>query len=749
MAERHADGPRQLPRPGAPVRVGVWVAHLALPLLGIWLLLARPELDAEWAHRPTHFWLVLGVAAVNVALAGLVDREARRRVDARLFLVALGFLAGAGFLGVHALGTPGVLVTERTAGFVLATPVGLFVASLFAVASSARFAAERPAAVLHRRAVLRGGLLVLVVLLGGATLLGVPEVPATGTGPGHLGAHLGAHLGGGDALDSAATTVLAVAAVMCFGVAATRYWLLYRRRPAVMLLSVVTAFALLAEASATVALARTWHLSWWTWHLLMATGFGFVAYSSYVQYQREGRTAGLFDSVAAEQAVARIRAEHGLALETLVGAMTRREQGRVGDGTWGDPRGGPDDDPDEDLDVVTAGLAQRFGLTDGQTSVLGRAARALAADRDQIRRLGALVEVGRELRVRVSEEVLLQEAVRHLETGFGRDAVRVGLVRDGLLRHPPELSTRTGPQARPVPGAVEVSAVVPVASDHLLVEPLTVQGTVVGVLEAHRGVGTFAERDVAVFRSLASQLSVGLENARLYQQVDLLFRQYMSPDVAAALIADPTQAALGGAVVEVTVLFADLRAYTTFAERSTPQEVVAMLNRYFHEASVCILAEQGTIVQFVGDALMALFNAPVRQGDHALRAARAALALQRAVEPIAADRPGWPRFRVGVNTGPALVGNIGSEALRNYNATGDVVNVAARLQTTALPGTVVIGATTRAAIGAAADVEPLGDLQVKGRHQDVRAYVLHGLRPTPVPAGTAAAADPDRDPDGR
>src|SRR3712207_6481394 len=124
---------------------------------------------------------------------------------------------------------------------------------------------------------------------------------------------------------------------------------------------------------------------------------------------------------------------------------------------------------------------------------------------------------------------------------------------------------------------------------------------------------------------------------------------------------------------------------------------------------------------------MALFNAPARQQDHALRAVRAALAMQAGVDRIAAERPGWPRFRVGVNTGPALVGNIGSTELRSFNAMGDAVNVAARLETVAEPGQVVIGEATRERLPAEAVVEPLGALAVKGRREPVVAYRLTGL----------------------
>jgi class 3 adenylate cyclase len=473
-------------------------------------------------------------------------------------------------------------------------------------------------------------------------------------------------------------SVLSIGAAAGFATAAVRYWLLYRRRPGIVLLSLVTAWTLLAEAAVAIVLGHSWHLSWWAWHLLLAAGFGFVAYSAFAQYQREGAAAGLFDGVAVERTARAIRDEYAAALESMVTALDDADPARL------------------------RTVAERFGLSEGQAAVLARAAEALAADRDQLMRLDALVRIGHECSVGVSEDELLRAATGHIAAGFGGDTVRIGVFSDGDLRF-------TG---APEPGDVAF--------------PLVVKGTHAGVLEIGRAGRGFGERDAAVLRSLASQLSLGLENVRLYQQVEVLFRQYISPDVATALLADPAQAALGGAVVEVTALFADLRGFTTYSEMSSPQEIVTLLNRYFEIATRCVLGEGGTIVQFVGDALLALFNAPARQPDHARRAAAAGLALQREIEPLAAD--GLPRFRVGINTGPALVGNIGSEALRNFNAMGDAVNVASRLETMAEPGTVVIGGVTRAALGDAADVQPLGELTVKGRLATVPAFVLCGLR---------------------
>ena len=228
-------------------------------------------------------------------------------------------------------------------------------------------------------------------------------------------------------------------------------------------------------------------------------------------------------------------------------------------------------------------------------------------------------------------------------------------------------------------------------------------------------------------RSQRAAFAQGRLISALHERVDRLLHQYLSPEVATTLIADPDRAALGGEEAEVTVLFADLRGYTAFSERAAPAEVVAMLNAAFGVAVPIVLGEGGTVVQFMGDAMMAIFNAPHQQPDHALRAARAALAMQRAVGelPAASTRP---HFRVGLNSGPALVGNIGSAEIRNFSAIGDTTNLAARLQTYATEGSVVIGSSTYELIREQAVVRPLGSPELKGKSQAVEVYELLSLR---------------------
>ena len=701
-------------RRGVPVRFLVWAFHLALPLLGLWLLLAVPAADLLVEHHPGHFWLVALVAAVNVGLALVVDRAAQRHEDPRLLLVGLGFLAAALFFVLHALATPGVLLDSRNGGFALATPVGLALGALFTAASAIEFPPERAQQVLRLGPWLRSGIYTLAAVWGIFSLAGLPPLrdPA-------IAAALSGPL-----------IAVTVVSVLLYVFVAVRFYLLYRRRRSVMLLSIITANILLAEAMVAVALATNWRLTWWLWHVLMVLAFGYVAYSAYVGYRREGAATGLFDGVRTDETVHAVRAEYEAALETLVGALRRQEAGEISA---------------DEMGLITAGMEHRFGLTEGQTAVLGRAADALRAEREQIGRLATLVAIGHEARVRLAEHDLLQRAVRRVADGFGGDGVRVGLLGGGHLRFPDDLATDPSWEvaddvSRRVEESVENGGgLEPVTLDStgteraILACPLTVKDKPAGVLLTRRQNG-FSERDRSLFASLASQLSMGMENARLYHQLDGLFRAYMSPDVATALLADPEQAALGGAVVEVTALFADLRGFTSFSERSTPEGIVVMLNRYFEHATAAILDEGGTVVQFVGDALMALFNAPARQDDHPVRAARAALAMQAAVEATAASSPGWPRFRVGINTGPALVGNIGSTALRSFNAMGDAVNVAARLESVAQPGQVVIGGSTRDRLPEGAAVEPLGELAVKGRRGGVVAYRLFGLQKAGEPS---------------
>jgi class 3 adenylate cyclase len=200
--------------------------------------------------------------------------------------------------------------------------------------------------------------------------------------------------------------------------------------------------------------------------------------------------------------------------------------------------------------------------------------------------------------------------------------------------------------------------------------------------------------------------------------------RYFSSDVAAMLLADPRKADLGGEIAEVTVLFADLGSYSTYAEKRAPADVVAMLNRCFGIALPAIVECGGVPVQLAGDAVMAVFGAPTSQPDHASRACRAALDILERTEPLASGPQPGPRFHIGVNSGSALVGNIGSEEYRNFTAIGDTTNLAARLQGVASPGQAVVGPLTASLVAGSFELTSIGPITVKGRVEPAEVFVL-------------------------
>jgi class 3 adenylate cyclase len=670
-------------RQGSPVRVAVWILHMALPLLALWLLIVQPELDVRWEHQPSHFWLVAGVAAINVVLALRVLSAARLRGDARLLLVGYAFVIAAGFLGLHALATPGVLLDAPNGGFEIATPFGLALASVLFATASIDYTTERARIIVRMDRVFWWASIGLLVLWAVISLADLPP----------LADPLPERAAGG-------MRWMAVASIGLYLVAAVGFFLTHRRRPSVMLVALITAAFLLAEAMVTIMWARNWQLSWWLWHLLMAAAFGFVAYSAYSQYQREGGSAGIFDGIVSQATAEEIRDQYGGALETLTDAL----QKSLGAGLT-----------EHEIELVVAGLRSRFALTEGQTEVLARAASSLAAERDQARRLGALALIGTEVDVEKGDQVMLEEMMAILGPRFTPDVVRIGMRSDDVVVYPDELSSGVWPK-----GAEEYTLGLEVGSDR------------VGVIEFARIEGEFQDRDTAIFETLAAEMGIALENARLYAQLDGLFRSYLSPDIADTLRADPSRAELGGSMVELTALFADLRGFTSFSESTDPATVLETLNRYFGRSVPVILRNGGTVVQFVGDALLAVFDAPTPRPDHAFRAAKAALEMQEAIAEVAGTDEASPRFRIGINTGMALIGNVGSAEMRSFNVVGDAINVASRLETSAEAGQVVIGHETYRSIANRVSVTELGPIELKGKSEPILAYRLDGIVITSV-----------------
>ncbi len=208
------------------------------------------------------------------------------------------------------------------------------------------------------------------------------------------------------------------------------------------------------------------------------------------------------------------------------------------------------------------------------------------------------------------------------------------------------------------------------------------------------------------------------------------FERYVVPKVVNLLLADPGQVRLGGAKQELTVMFADLRGFTTLAEQTSPEELVVLLNGYLNVAAKAVLAYEGMLDKFMGDAVMALFNVPWRQADHARRAVGAAWDLQQRLTVHHRELPEDRRlsFGVAVHTGEAVVGNIGSTELLNFTAVGDTVNLTERLQELAGAGQILISESTYRLVSDSVDVVALGEFPLRGRRETVPVYQVVSSR---------------------
>lgn len=212
------------------------------------------------------------------------------------------------------------------------------------------------------------------------------------------------------------------------------------------------------------------------------------------------------------------------------------------------------------------------------------------------------------------------------------------------------------------------------------------------------------------------------------RQVKKLFSRYVSKDVYDQLVANPALAALGGSRRHMTVLFSDIRGFTTLSEKGAPEDVVSQLNQLFTRMVAVVFANRGTVDKFVGDMIMALYGAPLDDEDHAEHAVRTALAMIRTLQEMNREwaSQGKPQLDIGIgiNTGDMIAGNVGSESIMSYTVIGDAVNLGARLESLNKDyGTrIIISEATRSRLKGRYDIEPLGEVVVKGKSQSVAIF---------------------------
>jgi adenylate cyclase len=266
--------------------------------------------------------------------------------------------------------------------------------------------------------------------------------------------------------------------------------------------------------------------------------------------------------------------------------------------------------------------------------------------------------------------------------------------------------------------------------------PLWSGERIIGVMQVDSPfqVGAFNEADLDFLTTLANFAAVAVERIRWARQAELekslrnRLERYHSPAVIEEVLRQGAEDGLRRLKpAHATVLFADLVGFTPFAEGSRPEEVADSLDAFLDLAVEAIFRAGGTLDKFIGDCVMAFFGAPVPQEDHALRATRAAVEIQRDLaawnrERAAQGLPGF-RARVALNSGPVVVGDVGSARRVDYTVLGNTVNVAARLEAfVAQPGDVVLGPETWRLLAGAVATEPLGEFQLKGLQQKIPAW---------------------------
>lgn len=221
-----------------------------------------------------------------------------------------------------------------------------------------------------------------------------------------------------------------------------------------------------------------------------------------------------------------------------------------------------------------------------------------------------------------------------------------------------------------------------------------------------------------------------LVGERYKRELKHLFSKYVSPQVLHTMLDNPKAVSLGGEEREITVLFSDIRGFTTLSEAVSPKELVRILNKYFTAMTGEILKHEGVLDKYIGDAIMAFWGAPMddtRQADHALKAARGMLARLDALnKELRAEGDPEIHIGVGIYTGPAVVGNMGSDLRFDYTAMGDTVNVASRLEglNKEYKTEIILGESTKEKLHESYLCKALGAVAVKGRREPVKIYTV-------------------------
>jgi adenylate cyclase len=264
----------------------------------------------------------------------------------------------------------------------------------------------------------------------------------------------------------------------------------------------------------------------------------------------------------------------------------------------------------------------------------------------------------------------------------------------------------------------------------LICLPLILNERVIGVLGVANRTGReeFTRVDRRLLWAIASQIDTAIFEGLQIQRYREAFGRRVGPQVMNRMLATPDRDWLKGERVVVSVLFSDIRGFTAAAEELPPETLVQMLSEHLSAMTDVVLTHEGTVDKFIGDGVMALYNVPERQPDHALRAIQTALEMQQVHHALQQHWPQLPPIGLGVDTGEVIVGNFGSARRLEYTAVGHHINLASRLCGAAEGDQILISATTYELVRVQVEAGPVAALRLKGLAEAVAAYQVSGLK---------------------
>jgi adenylate cyclase len=279
--------------------------------------------------------------------------------------------------------------------------------------------------------------------------------------------------------------------------------------------------------------------------------------------------------------------------------------------------------------------------------------------------------------------------------------------------------------------------------------PLLHAGELLGImhLDSLFTSNAFTEKDLQICTGMAAQAAISIQNARLASRIEkeaqtrAQISRLIPPSIVEQVVKGELVIEKGGRLSECTMLFSDIRGFTTMSDGRPPQEIVNTLNEYFEVMVDILFKYTGTLDKFVGDEIIGLFGAPIALDDAPYKAVSCAIAMLQALEEFnrtrAAENQAPIRIGIGINTGNVITGSIGSTRALQYTAIGDAMNVASRLVNVASSGEIIISEDTYKHVAGRVEAAALPPVKVKGKAEELKVFRITGLRniATPIPAG--------------